>query len=159
MERRLSNLKSGIPNAVATQLALGWAEHLLPELGSLDDRIAEIEANNLAQHYAQTHVEQLGSLPKPRPDGVLQMNSAASAETRLRKSGDLVRLCQEFEVQGGALSEVGVNWSTFPASANLGSWLRDDIPDVRMHAAHNRHEGVGHYQPGVMATFTSGELV
>ena len=87
------------------------------------------------------------------------MNSAASAEARLRKSGDLVRLCHEFEVQGGGLSEVGVNWSTFPASANLASWLRDDIPDIRTHAAHNRHEGVAHYQPGGTATFECGELV
>ena len=76
------------------------------------------------------------------------MNSAASADTQLHKSGELVRLCQDFEVQVGALSEVGVNWSTFPASANLASWLRDDIPDVRMHTTHNRHEGVAHYQPG-----------
>jgi hypothetical protein len=51
------------------------------------------------------------------------MNSAASAETQLRKTGDLVRICQEFKVQGGSLSEVGVNWSTFPVSANLASWL------------------------------------
>ena len=89
MERRLSNLKSGIPNSVASQLALGWAEQLSPELGGLDERIAEIEANNLARHYARTHVEQLGHLTKPRPDGVFrllggQMNSAASTETRLR---------------------------------------------------------------------------
>jgi len=164
MERRLANLRSGIPNSVATQLASGWARQLSPELGDLDERIAEIEASNLARHYARTHVERLGYLAKPRPDGVFrllggQMNSAASAETRLRKSGDLVRLCQEFEVQGGGLSEVGVNWSSFPASANLASWLRDDIPDIRAHAAHNRNEGVGHYQPGGTATFACGELV
>ncbi len=139
-------MRSGITNSLATQLASGWAHQLSPELGDLDERIAEIEASNLARHYARTHVEQLGSLTKPRPDGVFrllggQMNSAASAETCLRKSGDLVRLCQEFEVQGGALSEVGVNWSTFPASANFPSWLRDNIPDIRTHAAHNRHEG------------------
>ncbi len=87
------------------------------------------------------------------------MNSAASTETRTRKTRDLVRICQDFEVQGGALSEVGVNWSTFPSSANLFSWLRDDIPDVRTHTAHNKHEGVGHYQPGGTATFAGGELV
>ena len=57
------------------------------------------------------------------------------------------------------MSEVGVNWSSFPASANLASWLRDDIPDIRAHAAHNRNEGVGHYQPGGTATFACGELV
>ena len=89
MERRLAKLRSGIPNSVATQLASGWAHQLSPEFGDLDKRIAEIEASNLARHYARTHVERLGSLTKPRPDGVFrllggQMNSAASAETRLR---------------------------------------------------------------------------
>jgi len=164
MEQRLANLWSGIPNSVATQLASGWARQLSPELGDLDERIAEIEASNLARHYARTHVERLGYLAKPRPDGVFrllggQMNSAVSVETRRRKSGDLVQLCQEFEVQGGSLSEVGVNWSTFPASANLASWLRDDIPDIQTHAAHNRHESVAHYQPWGTATFACGELV
>ena len=121
MERRLANLRSGIPNLVATQLASGWARQLSPVLGDLNERIAKIEASNLARHHARTHVVLLGSLTKPRPDRVFQllggqMNSAASAKTCLRKSGDLVQLCQEFEVQGGALLEVGVNWSTFPAS-------------------------------------------
>jgi hypothetical protein len=52
-----------------------------------------------------------------------------------------------------------VNWSTFLSSANLSSWLRDDIPDIRTHTAHNNNEGVGHYQPGGTATFAAGELV
>ena len=34
MERRLANLRSGIPNSVATQLASGWARQLSPELQS-----------------------------------------------------------------------------------------------------------------------------
>ena len=70
MEQRLAKLRSGIPNSVATQLASGWAWQLSPELGDLDERIAKIEANNLARHYACTHVECLGFLPKPRPEGV-----------------------------------------------------------------------------------------
>ena len=44
MERRLANLRSGIPNSVATQLASGWARQLSPELGDLDESIAKIEA-------------------------------------------------------------------------------------------------------------------
>ena len=52
-----------------------------------------------------------------------------------------------------------MNWSTFPSSANLSSWLWDDIPEVRTHTAHNKNEGVGHYQPGGTATFAAGELV
>jgi hypothetical protein len=161
MERRLANLRSGIPNSAATKLADGWAQQLSPALGDLDERIAKIEAANLARHYTRTHVERLGSVNKIRPDGVFrllggQMNSAASTETRIRKTRDLVRICQEFEVQGGALSEVGVNWATFPSSANLASWLRDDIPDIRTHEANNRHKRVAHYQPGGTATFAGG---
>ncbi len=84
-------MRSGIPDSVATQLASGWARQLSSELGDLDERIAEIEANNLARHYTRTHVERLGFLHKPRPERVFhflggQMNSAASAETRLRKT-------------------------------------------------------------------------
>jgi len=41
---RLANLRSGIPNSVATQLASGWARQLSPELGDLDESIAKIEA-------------------------------------------------------------------------------------------------------------------
>ncbi len=137
---------------------------LSSSLGDLDESIAEIEASNLAHHYAHTHVERLGSITKIRPEGVFwlmggQMNSASSVETRAKKTRDLVRICREFEVQGGGLSEVGVNWSTLPSSANLSAWLRDDIPDVRTHTAHNKNKVVGHYQPGGTATFAAGELV
>ena len=56
MERRLANMRSGIPNSAATKLAAGWAQQLTPMLGDLDERIAVIEASNLACHYARTHV-------------------------------------------------------------------------------------------------------
>jgi hypothetical protein len=62
-------MRSGIPNSVATQLASGWSMQLSPELGDLNDYIAEIDANNLAWHYTHTHVERLGFLHKPRPKG------------------------------------------------------------------------------------------
>jgi hypothetical protein len=132
MERRLANMRSGIPNSAATKLAAGWAQQLTPTLGDLDECIADIEARNLARHYARTHVERLGSVNKIRLDGVFrllggQMNSAALTETRIRKTRDIVWICHEFEVQGGALSEVGGNWATFTCSAILASWLRDDI--------------------------------
>ncbi len=154
----------GIPNSAATKLAAGWAQQLTPTLGNLDERIADIEASNLAPHYACTHVERLGSVNKIRSDGVFrllggQMNSAALTETRIWKTRDLVWICQEFKVQGGALLEVGVNWATFPCSANLASWLRNDIPNLQTHTAHNMHKGVAHYQPGGTATFACSELV
>ena len=77
MERRLANLRSGIPNSAATKLADGWAQQLSPALGDLDERIAEIEATNLARHYTRTHVEHLGSVNKIRPDGVFRLLGGA----------------------------------------------------------------------------------
>jgi hypothetical protein len=59
-------------------------------------------------------------MKKIQPEGVFQllggqMNSALSTYACLRKMGDIVQLCKEFEIQGGLLSEVGVNWPTFPS--------------------------------------------
>jgi hypothetical protein len=164
MERRLACMRSGILNLVATELASTWAQQLNPSLGDLDEHIADIEATNLSQHYTWTHMPRLGNMKKMQPEGVFwllggHMNSASSTNARLRKTRDIVRLCKEFEIQGGSLLEVGVNWSTFPQSENLASWFRDNISDVRMHTANNKHEGVAHHQPGGMATFACGELV
>jgi hypothetical protein len=164
MERRLTCMRSGIPISVATKMASTWAQQLNPSFGDLDEHIDDIEATNLAQHYTRTHVPQLGNMKKMQPEGVFwllggQMNSASSTNTRLKKTGDIVQLCKEFEIQGRSLSEVGVNWSTFPRSANLALWFRDKIPDIRTHLANNKHEGVAHHHPGGMATFACGELV
>jgi hypothetical protein len=84
-------MRSGIPNSVATKLAADWAQQ--PSVGDLDERIAEIEASNLAR------------LNKIRPDRFFwllggQIYSAASTETRIRETRDFVWLRQEFEVQG-----------------------------------------------------------
>jgi hypothetical protein len=45
MECRLACMRSGIPNLVATDT---WAQQLNQSLGDLDERIANIEATNLA---------------------------------------------------------------------------------------------------------------
>ncbi len=46
-----------------------------------------------------------------------------------------------------------------PASANLASWVWDNIPNIQTHVAYNRQEGDAPYQPGGTATFARGELV
>ncbi len=147
MECRLACMRSGIPNSVAMEMASTWAQQLNPSLGDLDECIADIEATNLARHYTRKHVPHLGNMKKMQPEGVFwllggQMNSASSTNARLRKLGDIVQLCKEFEIQGGLLSEVWVNWSTFPQSANLASWFRDKIPDVKTHLANNKMRGL-----------------
>ncbi len=156
-------MKTGVPNWVATSLAGEWSETLGEDFTDLDDGIAEIEAANLAKHYHRWHVLRLGTLENPRPDGVFcilggQLNSALSLEVRSRKVKNVVRLINEWEVQAGCLSEVRVNWASYPSSANLASWFREDIQDIRTHTAHNSHENVAHHQPGGTATFACREL-
>jgi hypothetical protein len=78
---------------------------------------------------------------------------------RSRKTGNIIRLIKECEIQGGAISEVGVNRGTYPSLANLASWFWEDIHDMRTHTAHHKHKGVAHHQPGGTATFACMELV
>ncbi len=51
-----------------------------------------------------------------------------------------------------------VDWSSYPSSANLASWFRNEIPDIKTHTAHNKHENVAHSQLGGTATFACKEL-
>jgi hypothetical protein len=165
-ERRLAGVKSGIPNWATTAMATEWRDHLDTTLMDLDLRVMEIEAANLMEHYKRWHVPRLGlgNIPAQHPDGVFwsmggKLNSASSTEIHLRKVADMVSVLNDWEVQGGCLSEVGVNWSARPPSANLASWFRDEIPNMCTHTAHNGHEVVGSHQPGGTGSFFCGELV
>ncbi len=107
-------MKSGVPNWAATAIAGEWQSGLSPDLTDLDKGIAEIKAANLERQYARWHVPHLGSMEQRRPDGTFrflggQLNSASSTEVRMRKVENLLRLINDWEVQGGGLSEVGVN--------------------------------------------------
>jgi hypothetical protein len=164
MERRLAAMKSGVPNWAATAIAGEWQSGLSPDLTNLDEGIAEIKAAILARHYARWHVPCLGSMEQWWPDGTFrflggQLNSASSTEVRAHKVEDLLWLINDWEVQGGGLSEVGVNWGTYPSLANLALWFKYEIPDMRTHTFHNVHEKVCHHQPGGTATFLCRELV
>jgi hypothetical protein len=164
MERRLAAMKSGAPNWAATAIAGEWQSGLPPNLTDLDNGIAEIKAANLVRHYARWHVPPLGNIKQQHPDGVFrflggQLNSTSSTEVRTCKVKDLQWLINNWGVQGGGLSEIGVNWSTYPSSANLASWFKDEIPDMRTHTAHNTHEKVSHHLPGGTGTFSCRELV
>ena len=126
MERRLANMKSGVPNWAATDLASQWCEGL--KRHNLVETIAEIESINLANQYNQWHVLRLGSMSQQQLEGVFrilggQLSSASSSEVHSRKTGDIICLIKEWEIQGGAISEVGVNRGTYPSLANLVSWF------------------------------------
>jgi hypothetical protein len=156
-------MKSGVPNWAATDLASQWCDG--PKLHNLlDERIMAIESINLANQYNQWHVPKLGSMSQQQPEGVFQilggqLKSALSSEVRSRKTGNIIHPIKDWEIQGGAMSEVGVNWGTFPSSANLASWFWEVIQDMRTHMSHNKQKGVAHHQPGGTATFTCMELV
>jgi hypothetical protein len=162
MERRLANMKSGVPNWATTDLASQWCDGLKQH--NLDETIVEIESINLANQYAQRHVPRLRSLSQQHSEGVFrilgcQLNSTLSSEVHSCKSREIIRLIKDWEIQGGAISEVGVNWGTFPSSSNLSSWFWDNIQDISTHTSHNKHKGAAHHQPGGTATFACMELV
>jgi hypothetical protein len=68
MKRRLANIKAGVPNWAAMDLASQWSKGL--KCQELDATIVEIEAINLAKQYNQWHVQRFGSMSQQQPEGV-----------------------------------------------------------------------------------------
>lgn len=119
-------MKSGIPQRDIEEMASDWSNDV--EFLTLDPRIVEIEAANLAKQYERSHAPEYGSLAPECPDGVIrtmvvQLNSASTEEVRTRKVYELEHLLEEYQVQGVGFTEVGVNWSMYPPSQNLASWF------------------------------------
>ena len=111
----------------------------------------------------------LGDLTDERPDGVhrfmlCQMNSVSSEETRVRKLHELGQLVDKYEVQCLLLGKIGTNWSAFPSSYNLASWIRQERACIAT-TAHNRQddtrEGVtlGKHQQGGVGLVAFKELI
>ena len=124
----------------------------------------EIEAAQILQQYRKWHVPQLGDMHKDRPDGVFrfalgQLNSASSQDVRDRKVAQINNLIDEWDVQGGAMSEVGVNWLSYPPSYSFASWFRDER-DIKATVTHNTNigENISRHQPGGIALFATKEL-
>jgi hypothetical protein len=157
--------KAWIPKADAAELARYWLSSLEHnKLSGLDPRIAEIEAINLAKQYTWWHVQRVGDMEQTQPDRVFQimggqLNSASSSEVQSRKTGNIIWLINDWEIQGECLLKVGIDWSTYGPSANLASWFCLEVQDVCSHTAHNRYEqGVAHHQPRGMTTFVCKEM-
>ena len=68
MERRLSNLKSGILKEDVTKLASEWV--LKQKSYDLDPRIVKIEATEIAKRWVYSHEPEMGLMAKKRKDGV-----------------------------------------------------------------------------------------
>jgi hypothetical protein len=88
-----------------------------------------------------------------------QLNSVSSTEVQARKTCNIISLINDWEVQGGCLSEVGIDWSTYCPLANLTSWFCLEIQDIRTYTTHNKHkQGIAHQQPGGTAMLVCKEL-
>jgi hypothetical protein len=139
MERRLAGMKNGVPAADAACLSREWASSVNEDiLRGMDPGIADIEAANLAKQYARWHVQRIGHMEQTRPDGVFrimggQLNSASSSEVRARKTSDIIRLINDWEIQGGCLSEVGIDWSTYSPSKKSGLVQAQDSRYLLLH--------------------------
>jgi hypothetical protein len=55
----------------------------------------------------------------------------------VKTAGDIIQLVKYWGFQGGRpLKEgVGINWWTYPVSANLASWLHDELPELGIKCA------------------------
>jgi len=163
MERRLSKFKSGIPKDDASILAQEWVDAL--DAGDIDHRIIEIEAAQIAKRYNRFHVSRLGDMSEERPDGVLrllfgQLNSASTEDVRDRKVAQINQVVDKWDVQGGGLLEVGVNWSSWPSSYSFASWFLSER-ETRSSVAWNKNKGenISRRQQGGVALFACKELL
>jgi len=98
-----------------------------------------------------------------RPQGIYrlmggQINSASSTASRDRKVADINRLIDEWDIQGGCLQEMGINWSARDYEQNLTSWFRFDRREIRTFTSHNVHENIEQSQQGGVAQFLCKDL-
>ena len=85
------------------------------------EQLRQSQSAATADRYKQLHVPRFGYLPSPRPHGTFrwmycQVNGLASAASRANKVHDTWELAEEYEVDGVAFVEVGVNWNKYMSS-------------------------------------------
>lgn len=129
----------------------------------LDPLIARLEEEEAKRYYDRWHVPPLGQLTTIRPDGVFrlmggQVNGASSVECRDKKVTDLSRIIDDWDVQGGCLQEIGINWSATGYDRNMTLWFRFDRREAKTITAHNIHENITAKQQGGVAQFACKEL-
>ena len=80
------------------------------------------------ERYKQLHVPRIGNIPSPRPHGSFrwmycQVNGLATPRIRNSKLHDTWALAEQYDVDGIAFVEVGVNWNKHKTSGRLSSWF------------------------------------
>jgi len=131
--------------------------------GIMDPIVAQIEAEEAQQYYDRWHVPRLGHLTTDRPQGVFrlmsgQVNGASTNISRDKKVSQISNIIDTWDVQGGCLQEIGINWSYLEHSRNMTSWFRFDRREAKTITAHNTHENIEMKQQGGVAQFACKEL-
>jgi hypothetical protein len=104
-------------------------------------------------------------MKEERPNGVFrfmggQLNSAASTKSvRDKKIADIHQIIDQWDVQGGGFSEIGINWQRLTHARGFSAWFRSHPDDFLTSTAHNTNEKVSSlHQQGGIALFTGKEL-
>ena len=108
-------------------------------------RLMEIERSEqeaIARRHTLAHVPRIGNITHMKGDDVfrwmyVQANGMASNSTKLQ---NMWKLAEEYDVDGIAIIEVGVNWKYYRPSSRLTSWVNKlSTREVRATEAFNIH--------------------
>jgi hypothetical protein len=103
-------------------------------------------------------------MKEERPDGVFRfmgrkINSAATKTVRDKKMADIHQIIDQWNVQGGGFSEIGINWQRLPHARGFSAWFRSHPDDFLTSTAHNTNKNVSSvHQQGGTALFDGKEL-
>ncbi len=103
-------------------------------------------------------------MKEERPDGVFrlmgrQLNSAATKSVRAKKIADIHQIIDQWDVQGGGFSEIGINWQHLTHARGFSAWSRSHPDDFLIPTAHNTNENISSLrQQGGIALFAGKEL-
>jgi hypothetical protein len=103
-------------------------------------------------------------MKEERPDEVFrfmgwQLNSAATKSVRDKKIADINQIIDQWDVQGGGFSEIGINWQCLTHARGFSAWLRSHPDDFLTSTTHNTNKNVSSLrQQGGIALFAGKEL-
>ena len=159
MRQRLASQFPDQPEAYITSVMDNWD---MPQR-EMDQDMLRREELALSNTLRRWYVPRYGYLKEEREEGVFrimagQLNSISGTAVKARKLQDIKRLIQTWDVQGGCLSEVGINWTRQRRSERLQEHLRKDFEDIRVITSNNTTENISVSQVGGVAQFVLGEL-
>ena len=87
-----------------------------------------------------------------------RVNGVSAVASRDRKVTEITTIIDTWDVQGGCLQELGINWPSLDYSRNLTSWFRFDQRETKTITAHNTHENIAIKQQVGVGQFACKEL-